>query len=205
MNPKHINPTHASISRGVTRRAQSGITLIVCLILLTVLSATAAMSIKGSTSSEQIANNTRSQLLAFQLAEAALRLTEKGTVNYDLTQHGGTATTNYVNITIEAAPAVGVTPTWAVASNWDGSGPTSTEVPLWKLDDYAATSGSTVNRTENKFAATYKRNPDCMAQYMAAGSRSYQVVCRGFGPEVSSTRSAPPQGAEVFLQSTILN
>ena len=189
----------------MARPVQRGITLIVCLILLAVLSATAALSIKGSTSGEQITANTRSQLMAYQLAEAALRLTEKGAINYDLSQNAGTPTTAISNVPISAAPASGGTPTWAIPSNWDGATPLAVEVPLYKLDDYAATSVGTVKASENKFTAAYKRSPDCIAQYVATGSRVFQVVCRGFGPEVPSSRAVPPLGAEVFLQTTIKN
>jgi PilX N-terminal len=52
---------------------QRGVLLIITLIMLVVISGVAALSIKGSGSSEALANNVRTQGLAIQAAEAALR------------------------------------------------------------------------------------------------------------------------------------
>lgn len=60
----------------VTADKQRGVLLIVTMILLLIISGVAAITIKGSGSSENVANNTRTQALAMQAAEAALRYAE---------------------------------------------------------------------------------------------------------------------------------
>lgn len=61
---------------------QRGVVLIVALILLVVLSLVSAASIRSSSSSELSTNNTRTQALGMQSAEAALRVCETRALNY---------------------------------------------------------------------------------------------------------------------------
>jgi type IV pilus assembly protein PilX len=183
---------------------QQGITLIVAMLMLLILSATAAMTIRGSASSEQISNNARSQELAWQLAEAALRYCETGARNqYTLTNTTATLVISEPQhtLTIAASPAIGVTPSWMTSSNWDTTPTVSIQVPLYKLDDpstNAAVAGTT--SASSKYQGVYKRAPDCIVQY--ATNKVIWVTARGFGPEVGSGGTLP-FGAEVFLQATL--
>ncbi len=68
-------------SRPVTQH-QRGVVLIVALILLVVLSLVSAAAIRSSSTSELSTNNTRTQALGMQGAEAALRLCETRALNY---------------------------------------------------------------------------------------------------------------------------
>lgn len=184
-------------------RTQRGITLIVAMLMLLVLSATAAMTIRGSASSEQISNNARSQEMAWQLAEAALRYCEIGARN----QHTLTTTTATLvisepqhTLTIAIAPTGSSLPSWVTTTSWDASPSLAITVPLNTLDDPSTTAAvSGVTALSNKYQGVYKRAPDCIAQY--ATSNVIWVTARGFGPEVGS--GTIPFGAEVFLQSTL--
>lgn len=70
-----------SVSR-LRSHHQRGVVLIVALILLVVLSLVSAAAIRGSSSSELSTNNTRTQALGMQSAEAALRVCETRALNY---------------------------------------------------------------------------------------------------------------------------
>jgi type IV pilus assembly protein PilX len=187
-------------------RLQRGVTLIVAMGLLLVISVIAAVTVKGSAGSEIIANNARSQELAWQAAEAALRYCEQGAIN----QRRATTTTVTLSIsqyTLTIAPATASSvPLWSTTTNWDTSPSTAISVPLYKLDDASLNSGASgISRESAKFQGIYQRAPDCIVQYagsVAPGSNVIWVVARGFGPEVSAT-GVRPNGAEVFLQSTL--
>ena len=79
---KHYGrPTSGSVPR-LGSQHQRGVVLIVALILLVVLSLVSAAAIRSSSSSELSTNNTRTQALGMQAAEAALRLCETRALNY---------------------------------------------------------------------------------------------------------------------------
>ena len=203
----HTRHPH-TLSRKPLVQFERGITLIVAMILLLVISVMAAATVRGSASSELVANNARSQELAWQVTEAALRYCEVGVRN----QHVQSLTTTIVlgtsdyTTTISAAPATGSNPLWMTTTSWDGSPSSAVSIPLYKLDDPAQTSSGTgITRESAKFEGIYKRAPDCIAQYagtLAPASRVIWVTARGFGPEVSNA-SGSPDGAEIFLQSTL--
>ena len=164
--------------------------MVTTLFLLLVLSILTSVSIKGATSSEQISSQSRQRVLAQQAAEAALRYCEGQVQAF----RAGRAP----SITPEAF-VVGVEPKWKTMGNWDVVNPASTPgltvVPLTAFGDAAGASPVTY----------FHRPPECMAQYVAlADTQRVVITARGFGPEVSSTRTATaPVGTEVWLQSVI--
>ena len=79
--PQGQRPASACVARAGSRR-QRGVVLIVALILLVVLSLVSAAAIRSSSSSELSTNNTRTQALGMQAAEAALRVCETRALNY---------------------------------------------------------------------------------------------------------------------------
>lgn len=177
----------------VTHRAKArGVVLIVALILLMVMSLLTTFAIRNSVSSTQVTNNTRTQALAMQAAEAGLRNCEQAVLNF---RNGVAAGAGVVTpLTPTAAPATAVTPyQWQTMTNWDGVG-TAANVTI-------------LTSTEmNDAGSLYKRYPECMAQYLQTGNTQRVVVtARGFGPEVpavNANRDAP-EGAEVWLQSSM--
>jgi type IV pilus assembly protein PilX len=192
--------------RNLSSLAQRGVTLIVAMGLLLVVSVIAAVTVKGSASSEIVANNARSQELAWQAAEAALRFCERGVRN----QHVSTTTTATLTISdytlpIAAAPT-GLPPLWATPANWDATPSVAISVPLFRLDDAAAVAATSgITKESARFQGIYQRSPDCIAQYAGTGGPAGNViwvVARGFGPEVPDN-GLRPAGAEVFLQSTL--
>lgn len=183
-----------SASSGVPRlenQPQRGVVLIVALILLVVLSLVSAAAIRGSSSAELSTNNTRTQTLAMQAAEAALRYCEKATLNF---MAGGGA---LPTLTPEAAPAAPLPYRWQTLSNWDGAGSGGNITTLVSAD---------INDRADDAGKLYKRYPECTAQYLEpANVMRVVVTARGFGPDVAAINGArsAPTGAEVWLQSVL--
>ena len=176
--------------------AERGIVLIVALILLVVMSLATAYSVRGAGSSELVANNTRTQLLAMQATEAALRYCETGVVNYRALLATPTLVLSPV-FTPTAAP-VGVPFDWESLTKWDGSTSVASVTVI-------GTGDLVLNDTSS---GLYKRGPECMFQFMNVGSTQRVIVtARGFGPDVGAltgTDRPAPEGSEVWLQSTLV-
>jgi type IV pilus assembly protein PilX len=163
-------------------RAQQGMVLAIALIMLAVLSILASMSIRGASSTEQVANQSRLKALAQQTAEAALYFCEQQVLANSIDAANGFAP--------EAAP-VGTTYTWESIDNWD----TRPSADLRRIPVAAA--GDTGS------AAYFTRPPECMSQYMSPNDgKVFVTTARGFGPDVKTTAN-PPEGAEIWLQSIV--
>ena len=103
--PHGQRPASACVSRAGSQR-QRGVVLIVALILLVVLSLVSAAAIRSSSSSELSTNNTRTQALGMQAAEAALRVCETRALNY-MSTSWPTSTVVALNAVYRAPIAVG--------------------------------------------------------------------------------------------------
>ena len=165
---------------------QQGVVLIVALIMLMILSVLASISIRGASSSEQIANQSRQQALARQTAETALRFCEQQVQLYAANPATGFAP--------EAAPVgAGTKYGWETMANWDTLAPTA------NLKTVAVTSAGDAGTV-----SYFTRQPECMAQYLTpADTKVFVTTARGFGPEVGAKDGSAPKGTEVWLQSVI--
>lgn len=184
MSPKSHYPRHQS------HQKQSGVVLIIALILLMLMSMITAYSVRNAGSSSQVSGNNRAQALAMQAAEAALGHCEFAVENHrkGIAASAGTASM----VPMNAPSTTPLEYQWQDIEMWDGAG-TDANVTVLTATDM------------NDAGKLYKRFPECMAQYVQAGNTQRIVVtARGFGPEVPSdaTRSAPT-GSEVWLQSTL--
>ncbi|MCZ8258103.1 MAG: PilX N-terminal domain-containing pilus assembly protein [Polaromonas sp.] len=172
--------------RTTKMHGQQGVVLIVALIMLMILTVLASISIRGASSTEQVANQSRQQALARQTAEAALRFCEQQVQLFALNPATGFAP--------EAAPLGAGTPySWQTMGNWDTLTPTVNlkTVPVASSGD----AGTNVYFT---------RQPECMAQYLTpADTKVFVTTARGFGPEVGAKDGSAPKGTEVWLQSVI--
>lgn len=176
------------------RRSQQGIVLVMALIMLALLTILASISIRGSSSTEQISNQSRLKALAQQTAEAALSFCEQ--------QVRVNAVDPDKGIVPEDAPVgTGVPYIWEDMANWDASTPPASlkTVPIAAAGD----TGGTVY---------FARAPECMSQYMSLDKKVFVTTARGFGPDVSAKPSptpttpaaaSAPKGTEVWLQSVV--
>lgn len=170
------------------RTRENGVVLVVALIMLMVLSILASISIKGASSTEQIANQSRQKALAQQTAEAALRFCEQQVV--------ANAANPATGFAPEAPPVgAGVRFTWETMSNWDAA------VPAASLRTVAVAAAGDVAGGRPYFA----RQPECMTQYTTPGNtKLFVTTARGFGPEVIAAKDGnAPKGTEVWNQSLI--
>ena len=180
-------------SRHIRRQHQRGVLLVIVLLMMMALSLLASVSIRGATSNEQIANQSRQKNLAQQAAEAALRYCE------------GQVQTNALDGTKGFAPQAApvgapITYTWQNMSNWDAISA--------GVNAFVATGNlKTVTFTANGDAGAvvyFKRQPECMAQYLTvADTKVFVTTARGFGPEMGAKDGAIPVGTEVWLQSLV--
>lgn len=179
---------------------QSGVVLIIALILLVVISLLAVTSLRNAGSAESVAGNVRTTELATQSAEIALRHCESSATRITRVNGGDTSSAEATYATTMAGGNILRATTsvqWQSTTIWDSS---STSVFVLPTDLVGNTT-------------TYKRPPECMVESLSGvttapvgGTDSFVITARGFGPEVpaltSSTR-VRPAGTEVWLQSTI--
>lgn len=185
-----------------TRRGsnqQRGVVLIVALLLLMAMTILASVSIRGASSSEQIANQDRLKTLGQQSAEAALRYCEALVQAYAMDNTKNAP--NLGGLIPNAAPGVAAF-NWEINAGqnfWDNA--PSANSPL--IAPFAA-AGDGVSGN----GLYFQRPPECMSQYTSAGNtKVFVTTARGFGPEVSAAPSPKngtlPVGTEIWLQSVI--
>ncbi len=182
------------------RTHQEGVVLIVALLLLMVLTILASISIRGASSSEQIANQDRLKVTGQQAAEAALRFCEGLVQAYTFDPLKNTVALG--GLIPDVAPGGGAPFNWEINAGqnfWDNApGPIAPQIVPF------AAAGDGVGGNLQYF----QRPPECMSQYTAAGNNKVVVTtARGFGPEVpalvAAKNGSAPVGTEVWLQSVI--
>ena len=189
-------PSDESSIRGIHvhthRHRQSGVVLIISLIMLVVISILATLSIRNATSSEKVSSNVRTTELASQAAEIALRYCEEAVLQIS---SGTGPLTSLPTVLSYSSP-----PAWQTITNWDGSTSAPFVIPDASINQVDAT-------------VTFNRAPECLVEHMQvvdstgaiSTTSTYTITARGFGPEVPAATSARtrPTGSEVWMQSTI--
>jgi type IV pilus assembly protein PilX len=195
--PLTLLPSRTHLLLNPRYSTQQGVVLIVALIMLAIISLMAATTIKGSGSSEALSSSSRTQSLALQAADAAIRYCEEGVqnnLNATRAAEPERVGSLYVAVSITPEPFVaGTDLNWTNLATWDVGAKSALiyKLPATFLSD-----------------SVYKRMPECMAQYTkdtVAGVTQVVITARGFGPEVADATDADtvrkPKGAEVWLQS----
>lgn len=184
------------------RKRQKGVVLIVALLMLMVLSILASMSIRGTSSTEQIANQSRLKTLAQQAAEHALRFCESQVQIHELDVANGVAVPT--GFTPQAAPVgAGVKYNWETLSNWDSNNAAANALVGLKTVAFAA-NGDAAAAGGAAAVTFFAHPPECMAQYVVvANTKLFVTTARGFGPEVGAKDGTAPKGTEVWLQSFV--
>lgn len=184
--------THQKTSATFLTRHQSGVSLIIVLIMLVIIGLTSAAAIRNATSGEKVTNNIRLQNLAQQYAEAALRHCETELTKDSALRVASLADANLITV------AVGGATGWGNSVTWTGVGGASASLTV--LPE------STIKSSDSAFKPV--RMPECVAeiQTMADGKFGYVVTARGFSPDFKSdaVTGKTTNGSVVWLQSTIL-
>ena len=171
-----------------TQRHERGVSLLVVLVLILAMGLMAAFGIRASSTSAAVAISVRSQALAMEASEAALRYCE------------AQALASEPVITIWEPPATGDRDPsrWKTPSVWVGDNKASATVP----QDWLTAGGTRV---------VYSLRPECMVERMRLPGlpgtmrrETFLITARGFSPESSLRPDGRLQsGSEVWLQSTL--
>ena len=187
MQSRPFTLMHISASRCRRGSLQSGVSLIIVLIMLGVIALASAATLRNASSNERVSNNFRMHVLAQQYAEAALRYCE-----VQLTQADGSrvATLKESNLVDYSA-----SPAWRQRFTWTGSGGTAasrTTVP----EALVVTSSS---------AFKPGQLPECVVEKQAVdGGSVYVITARGFSSDYTADgRGFTVKGAVVWLQSGV--
>lgn len=196
---------------------ESGVVLIIALVMLAVMSLASVAAIRSSSSSEAATSSARTHGLAMQSAEAGLRYCERIVLAYmnsyaAAIKAGHTSTaatlTSGSGLIIDPAPTLpsgqqqllDTDYAWSnLSNNWDATN-TIAGLNILPL--------SVVNSTDtsNSITAVFLRPPECRAQFLDGTRLRAVITARGFGPEVSTVSngsSKMPRGSEIWLQSLI--
>lgn len=177
-----------SFASRLVARGQQGIVLITALILLVVITLVALLAVQGSISGEQVSRNLRTNAIAAQAAETALRLCEDDVLR---------VTSTYV---INPVPLLGTATfpvLWQTSANWDN--------PLMANTVTAVFANST-----DIAARTLPVLPRCMIEEYRLRTEgdtarlSYVITARGFSADyrVNGTGQVV-SGSSVWLQSIL--
>ena len=176
------------------RKAQSGLVLVVSIILLAIVSILAALATRNAASTEAVSGNVRLTELARQSAEIALRHCEESVA----VVHGSsTYPTDFVAAHILPAES---------ESDWESPG-------IWDSVTSKVYVLSLAKVNQPDLTVTYRRPPECMVARMPtklqsgamSSNKLFVITARGFGPEVAAADldRTRPVGTEVWLQSPI--
>ncbi len=148
-----------------SRRRQHGSALLISLLFLLLLTVLGVTAIRNSTLEERMAGNLRDLNIAFQAAEAGLRVAEADLASAALPAFTAAGTGGYYT-----APAADATPLWEVGgTNWRGSGLTNFS-QSFAPPDYIIEQLAPVVQPSLQFGS-----PGTTIQL-------YRITARGFGP-----------------------
>lgn len=188
-------------SSAQTSPHQSGVVLVIALIMLMILSMVSIVTLRQASSSTQVSGNTRTQMMATQAADMALKICESRVTNF-LTSAAGATLNPRMPVTGDVLQRW--EPVNNVMVNWDLAASKTVDFPdTVPANHYTAVLTAT---DLNVPANTYRRFPECMAEFRINGLGNIIIITvRGFGPEVAAAdqNRTPPNGTEVWLQSTM--
>lgn len=175
---------------------QRGIVLIMALILLIMISLIATVAIRRATTGEQVSKGLRTQTVAFQAAETALRFCEDQILkNTKVTS--GTRTLEPADYPEDRRSSPSL---WKTRANWELS-----------TGKAVAIDTAVVNSTDAA-ARTLKDAvlPRCMVERLwlpsedGAEVEAFLITAVGYSPDYrTNAKGTPDSGSEVWLQSTI--
>lgn len=170
-----------------TAGQQRGVALAVALILLVVIGLSSVTAIQSGLFGSMVANNLRTNQLAVQAAEMALRFCERS------------ARLDPPTVPIQPLPAVNSDAPvgWNDINNWEGGAQIALDLPA-----------AIVNSPNSDVA--YGRVPQCLVERMelrpmrgSIDEEALLITARGFSPDYRTNGAQRLNGSEVWLQSTI--
>jgi len=176
-------------------RREKGVVLPIALIMLVIISFAGLMAARNSASYEQFSNNMRTNQLARQSAEAALRHCERVAIDFAEENADAFYTTDVgkINKTVITSDDQIANGAWNTKSNWVADAANLIEVSLEGGSN--VTDGAKDRYTKNK--------PTCIIQALV--NDRYLITTRGLSndAEVDDTSGQLTSGSEVWLQSIL--
>jgi type IV pilus assembly protein PilX len=178
---------------GIPQR-QRGVVLVIALILLVVLSLTALYTMRGAILGEKVSKNIRSNEVAAQAAEIALRYCE------NQIRTGGSITINELPVTI-AAGAMPIQ--WQKRTNWTNAAGLSVEVPASEMVASGMRPMPILPRCMiERFILPPAAGEDVKAVVFM---QPHLITAVGYSPDYSTNASNQAiSGGEVWLQSMLI-
>jgi type IV pilus assembly protein PilX len=175
---------------------QSGVSLIIVMIMVVIIGLTSAAAIRNATSGERLANNIRQQNLAEQYAEAALRYCESQVLLADASRVATLQDSNIITTAYGGNSVWGQTAAWTAAV---AAGQPSSSRTTLLAAQIAKTNISSIIPTQL---------PQCIAekQILSDGKTSIVLTARGFSPSYTfnAGTGATTSGSVVWLQSILI-
>lgn len=181
-------PLHRPVLR---RHRQSGISLIIVMIMVVIIGLTSAAAIRNATSGERATNNIRLQSLAQQYAEAALRYCEGEIAKANDDRVATLREVNIVETAFGDPAAWNQAVTWTGAAGSGGASSSRTSVPQAQIKSLSS-------------SVTPTTLPQCAAerQVLADGGLVVVLTARGFSPGYTANADGVTTGGSVvWLQS----
>ena len=173
-------------ARSAPSRLQRGVSLIIVLIMTVIIGLTAAASMRNAVSNERVINNMRSETVAQQYAEAALRYCEVETAKATADRIPQLQDGQY---TIHA---VGASTNWKVSATWINTTNGRVDVPASQL-----------KTSESSYEPGTL--PQCFVEVvtLADTKTAWLITARGFSMDYSkdATSGRTLSGSAVWLQS----
>lgn len=180
------------------RVQQRGVVLALALILLTVISLVAVYTLRGSITGEQVSKNLRTQTVAMQAAETAMRVCEDAVrTGQDKLVAGAIEVAFVKNPTPEELAPGAMPELWGKRSNWTASPPLATVIPT-----------AIVTNPDMRPLPS----PRCMVEQYELPimgedrtlSQPYLITVIGYSPDYQAdTNGNTIAGSEVWLQSVL--
>lgn len=185
-----VNSMRTHLNHRIRRKSEQGISLLIVLVMLVIIGITASTAMRTATSEQRATNNIRSQVIAQQYAEAALRICEG--------QMKLTSASRKTEFQSPLPASSAATARWNTAANWTGSTVSGR---------YQFTSADNVYDANNNPPTTY---PQCLVELQEIPAsptpiKMTVITARGFSPDYAkdSTSGETTQGAVVWLQSIV--
>lgn len=162
------------------QRQQQGVTLIVCLIFLLILTLIGISSIQSSTLQEQMAGSVRDYNVAFQAAEHGLREGEKYLTQATLGTFSGSGG-RYTICSDPASLAAG-----CVIPSWSDKSTAVSSTTAWVTQSGVSIVNSQPQYLISKFPVVVDANAPLDADMPPVKIEMYRVTGRGFGVSPNS-------------------
>lgn len=173
---------------------EKGVVLPIALIMLVIISFAGLMAARNSASHEQFSNNMRTNQVARQTAEAALRYCERVAIDHAENEGAGFSETSKIVTTLLASDSESdiKTGAWNIKSNWEDGAANLIPVTL-------NLGGTVTDEAKERYA---KNTPGCIIQQLA--DDRYLITSRGLSNDAQLDADGQLEsGSEIWLQSVL--